>query len=124
MQIVSNHIESMHGAITKITHPCAIIDRLHIDTGVIVDVYNALLQCHEGDVLKVTTHVNQPKPTEYLMHGHVYRVDGQSSCISCGGLLCHIPKQYQIYSNLYLSIEKTKKTRSSRQEQKSTRQRK
>lgn len=98
--------------IQKITELNPVVNRIETDKNYTIDVYNPLFNCSEGDVVQISISETPITNTEYLMSGMVYRVDDEISCISAGGLLCSVPSIYSIYSNVYISISKTKKTKS------------
>lgn len=102
----------MAQTIQKITSLNPVVDRIVTDKNYTIDVYNPLFNCNEGDIIHIVISDTPITDTEYLMSGMVYRVDNEISCISAGGLLCSVPSMYTIYSNLYISISKTKKTKS------------
>ena len=98
----------------KITSMNTVVDRIYTENNVVIDIYKPFLQCKEGDVISIsiisiTESMNNP--TDYLMSGHVYYVDDSTSCISAGGLLCSVPLVLPIYSDVYISVKKNKKSK-------------
>jgi hypothetical protein len=83
------------------------------DEKYILDIPKQCFLCTEGDILSIKCLEKPIKTCAYIMNGYVYNSDQDSACISCGGLLVHIPSSISSGTNVYISISKGKKTLSS-----------
>lgn len=110
--------------VIQVTAINSVVDRVTTSEGVVIDVFRQFLSCKLGDNIQVSIVETPPSvATKYLvMRGHIYYVGENASCISCGGLLCSVPRVLQIYNDVYVVVCKSKgaKTRN-RPELESTR---
>lgn len=80
------------------------------DEKYILDVPMQSFSCKKGDILSIKC-IDKPVNTcAYIMNGYVYYSTDDSTCISCGGLLVHIPSSMHVGTNVYINISKCKKT--------------
>ena len=80
------------------------------DEKYIIDVPIQSFSCKTGDTLSIKCLDKPVKTCAFIMNGHVYRSANDSTCISCGGLLVHIPSSMSVGTNVYINISKCKKT--------------
>lgn len=101
---------SMSDSVIKVTNISTKIDRIHTEKDFNLDIYKPAFSCNEGDVINILIS-DKTRKSDYMMSGHVYYVDETTSCISAGGLLCSVPQVLSLYSNVYICVKKSKKTK-------------
>ena len=89
----------------------SVVSRIETNGNYKIDVYNPSFPCTEGDVVDIRVSKEVDLNMDYIMHGTVYFVDNQVSCISAGGLLCSIPQLYDLNADIYISISKSRKSK-------------
>lgn len=87
------------------------------DEKYILDVPKQCFSCKKGDILSIKCLDKPIKTCAYIMNGYVYHSKEDSSCISCGGLLVHIPSSISSGTNVYINISKSKQTLSNMQKE-------
>lgn len=95
------------------------VDRITFDDNAIIDIYSPSLKCNIGESIQINLAASQPnKMSEYIMHGHVYMKKENFMSISSGGLLAVLPAnpKFNISSDVYLHLTKSKRRSSSKKE--------
>lgn len=86
------------------------VDRLYSeDEAYILDVPSQLFHCKIGDTLTMKCQDKPVKTCAYVLNGSVYHSTDNSACISCGGLLVHVPSSMLVGTNTYINVSKCKK---------------